>query len=446
MLVRVSDWAWMSLDGYPSSKLSELKERLTLTPKKTSEHQEPQDLVPLELFREGDGCIGVPRSFFYENGRGLCTVVDNMSSGREVDLEFSGELKPDQQKALEVVVENSNEYGAIVKAKPGWGKTVFGIRCWIESRRSGIVFVDKSFLLDQWKDRIKRFAPAARIGVIQQDTCQFGEDYDISIAMMQSVLKRRDSYPEELWSSFGFGICDEVHKIGAPLFSQVLPSFNLSYFLGLSATPKRRDGMDEVLHWFVGPIIYESKEKRVVPRLRRVFTNFSLKKMPSFDPNRASKEVQLRFLCKNPERNDLIISELVKAVSTGRKVMVLSGKRNHLEWLKEKLDTAKLDGITSDFFVGGRKQEELAEAEKANVVFATYHMAKEGLDIPSLDTLFLVTPVADVEQSVGRIMREYHGKKDPVVTDFIDNDVSRFRSLWTARMRFYMKEGLFKNE
>jgi len=249
-----------------------------------------------------------------------------------------------------------------------------------------------------------------------------------------------------LWSAFGLSISDEVHRVAAPSWSQVFPRFSAAYRLGLSATPRRADGAENVFFWHIGDIIYRSKTKRVTPRLRRILTDFTLYKTQNFDPNRVSKDIQLRFLCKNPERNRLIISELLKALKAGRKVAVLSERRKHLEILQNLFSTVKPDGCVDDFYVGSRTREQLEKASHADVIWCTYQMTKEGLDIPTLDTAFLVTPVADVEQTVGRIMREYEGKKEPIVTDFIDKNVRRFANLWNRRRFFYLREGIFKDD
>ncbi len=324
--------------------------------------------------------------------------------------------------------------------------TVMGLGLWTAMKRTAVVTVGQKFLVDQWKKRIEQFVPGARVGIIQQNKCQFGDDYDISIAMMQSLVARKDSYPEELWDAFGLVISDETHRVGAKSWANVVPMFNARYRLGLTATPRRKDGCDKVFFWHIGKILYKSKTKRMTPKVRRIFTGFEFYVNGNFDPNEHSKELQMKFLCANYGRNKLIVDELNKAVRAGRKVIVLSERRKHLEKLRALFGEVKPEHCTVDFYVGGRKQSELDIAEKASVLFCTYQMTKEALDIPALDTAFLTTPYSDVEQAVGRIMREHDDKKDPVVVDFIDSKVNRFKRLWNARLRFYRKEKMFVKE
>jgi superfamily II DNA or RNA helicase len=140
----------------------------------------------------------------------------------------------------------------------------------------------------------------------------------------------------------------------------------------------------------------------------------------------------------------LIIEELLKAVEAGRKVVVLSERRRHLDTLEAMFSKVKPKNISTGFYVGGMKQVELDKSELADVVWGTYQMSSEGLDIPSLDTAFFATPMSDVEQAAGRVMREYDDKKRPVITDFIDDGVRSLSKMWNTRRSFYVKEGIYK--
>ena len=449
MLVRMSNWVWTSKKNYSVGQLSNLRSVLTLQPKRTS-HYQAGEIPPIHLYEEESEWFGIPRSFFVENSKLENEIIDERSSGDLIgdDVVFVGKLKADQSAAIKVVQKqiDGGSPGGIIQATPGWGKTVVGIAAWLlVQRRTAIVIVQKEYLANQWKERIATFAPNARVGIIQQDRCEYGDGYDISIATIQTLVKRRTEYPSEFWDAFGLVITDETHRVGAPSWCQTATMFTGQYRLGLTATPRRRDNAQNVFFWHIGPIIYKSKTKRLTPRLRRIFTSFNLVKTSNFDPTLASKNIKLRFLCANPERNRLIVSELVKAAGVGRKMLVLSDRRKHLDNLNEMFANSMPHGCRADFYVGGRSQKELDVAAKADVVWGTYQMAREALDIPELDTLFLVTPSSDVEQAVGRIMREHPDKKPPVVTDFIDQHVASFVRLWNERRRFYVAHGMFKD-
>jgi len=446
MKIEISDWAWIPTQGYSEEVVSKLRKQLTIVPRRTSVHQ--TEILPIRLYRERDGVIGIPRAFFFKNQTKKNEIVDKMSRGFPRDIKFKGEVKDDQGTAVRMVLADAanGSPGSVVKAAPGWGKTVAAIKMWTEFQCTGLVVVQKQFLLDQWRHRIEEFAPKARVGIVQKDKCEFGDDFDISIAMIQSLVKRKDTYPKEFWSWAGLTMTDEVHRIGAPSWGSVVPELTGYYRLGLSATPKRPDGAQDVFFYHIGEVIYASKVRKVVPKLRRVYTGFKFHRTPRFDPNEASKQIQLRFLCSNVKRNELIVTELIQAVKAGRKIIALSERRKHLEILDKMFRFYRPEGCVTDFYVGGRSMEELELAEKADVVWATYQMAKEALDIPSLDTLFLLTPVANIEQPGGRITREFENKKQPVIVDFIDDKVKNFKKLFKSRLWFYENNGMFTKE
>jgi hypothetical protein len=341
--------------------------------------------------------------------------------------------------------------------------TVVSLGVWTRISRKAIVIVNKGFLLKQWVRRIKGrrnkageliqpgFAPNARVGIIRGKKCEYGDDYDISIAMIHSLSEHVDELPEEFWRSFGLVITDEVHRIGAPTWGNIVPRFYSAYRLGVTATPRRKDGAEKVFFWHIGEILHVSKVKRVTPRLRRIFTGLVFRSARSWDPNQASRESQIRKLAPNQERNALIIRELLIASKKGRKIIVLSERRRQLELLNEmfkkaaptKMVKGKEIPVTSAFYVGGMKEEELDESELADVLWSTYQMTAEALDIPALDTAFLASPVSDPEQSVGRIMREYGDKEPPIISDFIDAGVPEFARMWNKRKEFYIREGMY---
>lgn len=455
MKVTISNYAWFDSSELSSSNLRRLKDRLTIKPRKTHRLQDVPE--PILLYREDGDRIGIPRSYFLDSRRLEHEVVREVSNGRKINIGFIGKLRDDQEKAVETIVQDrqNGSLGSIVQATTGYGKTVAAIGAITRIGRSTLVVVSKGFILDQWIKRIKGvskdgvvirpgFAPDARVGIIRGDKCQFGSDYDISIATIQTLKSREKRFPSELWGSFGLVIADEVHRISAPTWSNIVTMFTASYRLGITATPRRKDGAQNVFFYHIGPIIYKSDVPQVIPRLRRIFTSFTLKRTRDFDPNRAGKEIQLRFLCANVQRNKLIVDELVMAANSGRKILVLSERLKHLEILSDAFMKDTGDKYSIGFYVGGKKQKELDIAELANVIMATYQMASEALDIPSLDTVFLTTPVSDPEQAVGRIMRASDAKKTCVITDFIDEGVKHFAGLWNRRRDFYVSKGMYK--
>jgi len=309
-----------------------------------------------------------------------------------------------------------------------------------ELKTPTLVIVHKEFLLNQWKERIEQFLPDAKIGLIQQDVCDY-KDKHIVLGMVHTLAGRE--FPQDILSYFGLVIADEVHRIGAFTWAKAPPKFSARFRIGLSATTKRKDRADNVFLYHIGPIYFESREIRLTPKIRRVYSNFAVASTPRFNPALAPRALLVKFLCANKTRNAQIIEQLIQAVQAGRKVLVLSERLKHLDELEKLLNFSWRAEYgprpTTGKYVGGMSEEALEESETKQVIFATVQYAAEGLDIAPLDTLFLTTPMVDVTQAVGRILRPYEGKKDPVVVDFKDDRVPMFKNFAEARERNYKK-------
>lgn len=444
MNVRVDGWAWLLKSELTPEQIVNMERMLTVHPQKVGDYpgEEPEP-IPLYV-HDGKERFGVPREFFFSNRRSSHTVRMEVTEGSKDwwPAEFVGALRLEQTTAMNEVVAmfRAGRLGGIIQAKPGWGKTVCALAIAAELGLPTLVVVHKEFLMDQWAERIEKFLPAAKIGRVQQNECDF-HGKTVVMGMVHS-LGGDQPYPEELWDWPGLVITDEVHRIGARTWATVPPKFRARFRLGFTATPRRKDGADDVFWQHIGPIIFAGKEERLKPVIKRVWTKFKLVKTDRFNPQLAPKALITRFLVKSRHRNDLIIEQLVSAVAAGRKILVLSERLQHLQDMENLLRSmwpSVVGPVSIGQYVGGRTKEQLERSAQATVIFATIQYAAEGLDIPALDTLFLTTPMSDVEQAVGRIQRPFHGKKDPIVVDFRDDFIPMFEAMGAKRERFYRK-------
>ena len=446
MKVIVDGRAWIQKSDLTASQLNNLRETLTVTPQKTSEHEDEAP-EPLPLYAETKDAIGVPRQYFMERKRDVHEVDLQVTEGDHArwagPIKFAGSLRQEQQEALDVVVPKlkAGLLGCIIQAVPGWGKTVACLALIDALKVPTVVVVHKEFLRDQWIDRIKEFLPEAKVGLAQGDICDYTGKH-IVVAMVHSLAKP-GRYPDSFYNWPGLVITDETHRVGAKTWSPVPAMFPSRYRVGVTATPRRKDGCENVFFYHIGRILFRAKEKRLLPRVRRVWSNFRFVKTPNFNPNVCSRSIQINILCKSRARNRLIIDQLVLAVKAGRKILVLSERLEHLATL-EKLLLKEMDGNepSTGYYVGGMSPDERRESATKTVIFATVQYAAEGMDIPPLDTLFMTTPNSDVEQAVGRILRPFEGKKEPVVVDFRDDKVVRFRRNGEARDKYYKRLGV----
>jgi superfamily II DNA or RNA helicase len=396
----------------------------------------------------------------------------------------------EQGGAINTMVRYTEENpwgGFILRAGCGFGKTNVALEFARRVGKRTLILVHKEFFLRQWVERIKDFMPEARIGLIQQDTCEY-VGCDFVIGMLQSIARDDESgtkYPTEMYDAFGLIVSDECHRVGAQSWSDIMPRFKARYRLGLTATPRRKDGAEDAFYYHIGEILYSAKTNAIVPSLKRLRTPIKMKpvrgshgRMVSED--KLSHTQVVSQLVEDPLRNKMIADEVAQAVAKGRKVMVVSERLGHLRYLEREISSVLLrmdlpfepviDCYTGEWYSGGvdakgeprkrsRTEEDLKQAERANVVLATKQMIEEGLDIPAIDVLVLVTPIGDAEQAIGRVRRHCkpsetkckhlcawragvcEGKPHPIVVDVIDENVTRLVNSYRRRLAFYKEIG-----
>lgn len=392
---------------------SELKKALTVRAKENAVGIRPK---PFKVYKElPNGKLQIPRFFNEESSN------QNHHIGETCDVKFTGTLRPHQKKAL-----NAFKGNGVLCLPCGQGKTATALAIACKMKRKTIIVVHKEFLANQWRERIAQFCPSANVGLIQGDVWDV-DGKDFVVAMIQTLCVREHS-PDQ-FNMFGMVIVDEAHHVGAPAFSKTMFKVGWSkYTLGLTATPERKDGLTFLLYWFLGKIFYEmnSSDNCVIPIVNKIdFDHVTFKSGPILNKfGKVSMAHMVNHIVDIKERNDLIMRHLRDAISRNRRILVLSDRRSHCEWIHEQIGTD-----ISGLYLGGMKQEEQDASSKKQVIVATFTLAYEGLDIPELDTLFLVTPHSDVKQAVGRIMRSNSGSKE--IYDFVDK--------WSVLANMYYK-------
>ncbi len=448
MKVLIDSWAWLEKAELGPERLDTIRKRLTIRPRKVGDHPGPVP-KPLPLFKESDELIGVPRQYFLSKRQPHHDVEILVSSGDRTNwpgnITFNGSLEADQDRAVSSIVRDyeAGNLGGILQAAPGFGKTVCTLALVARLNVPTLVVVHKDFLVRQWVKRIKRFLPDAKVGIAQQKKCEYKGKH-IVIGMVDSIADRQ--YDTSFYNHFGLVVTDEVHRIGAATWSSVPPRFPARYRLGISATPRRKDGAQDVFFNHIGPIVFKGSVERLPCKVKRVFSPYRLPHNKDFNETLLHKTQLLRMLCANGARNQLIVDQIVRAVEAKRKVMVLSERLDtHLRKLHDRLmakwPEEKGPAPSCSFFIGGLTEEQQEAAEEAQVIFATAQLVTEGLDIPAIDTLILATPLSDIEQAVGRIQRPCYGKKEPIVVDIHDDNVPLARRLGNSRWKFYKKKG-----
>ena len=396
------------------------------------------------VYRESDSKYYLPR-YFGEKHFGPPKEI-RLHPGNDVDVAFQGELRDEQkqivQAYLDTVHGKSGSGGGLLEVPCGKGKTVMGIKIFCELKKKLIVFVNKGFLANQWTERLQQFAPTARVGRIQGPTIEI-ENKDVVIAMIQSVAMKE--YPVSLFESFGLTIIDEVHHISSEVFSNTLFKCVTPFMLGLSATMNRKDGTTHVFKLFLGEIVYKGKRDTSDPVVVRAIDYYV--DDPEFNTvvcdfrGNAQYSTMIVKLCEYNRRSEFILRILCDLVeeNPAQQMIVLAHNKSLLKYLYDAIEHRGIASGSVGYYIGGMKEAALKTSETKTIIIATYSMAAEALDIKTLTTLLMVTPKTDIEQSVGRILREKHSDRTPLVIDIIDSH-DLFQNQWNKRKAFYKKQ------
>lgn len=319
--------------------------------------------------------------------------------------------------------------------------TVIGLNIATTLRKKTLIIVHKGFLVNQWAERIAQFVPGARVGTIQQkkvDTV----DKDIVIGMLQSIAMRE--YDEAIFHEFGTCIIDECHRIPCKVFSQALRKINSVYMFGLSATPSRPDGLFKVLKWFIGDIIFQEKKREnadvaLVERYLIDSDDADYKQDLQTYMRKPNLSVMLNNIANYEARSLAIVAKCVELLATGRKILLLSDRRDHLDYISAQMPAELAPQV--GFYRGGMKDAALKVSENCRLILGTYAMASTGMDIPGLNTLVLASPKSasnTFQQSLGRIFRKKHTETRALIVDYVDV-FSAFYGQGRKRLDYYRK-------
>lgn len=307
-------------------------------------------------------------------------------------------------------------------------------------KKRTLVVCHKEFLMNQWRERIATFLPKATVGLIKAKTIDT-DDKDIVIASLQSLAMKE--YNPDLFKQFGFVIIDEVHHTSAEVFNRALPKITSRVMLGLSATLNRKDGLRKVFEYYLGNVVHKIKRtvdnNMIVEIIEYKSCDFDELYMRNGKINIAG---MINQLCSHMGRTQFIVDKIKQVLEKEpeRKILLLSDRRAHLQAIY-KLLKEQYVAASVGYYIGGMKDDELSKSAQCDIILGTNMMAAEGMDIPSLNTLILASPIGSVEQQLGRIQRqrETERKITPYTIDILDN-YSLFKNQGMRRKAFYKKK------
>ena len=394
---------------------------------------------------------------------GVCREIMPILRGTRVECDFrqnnvisyGGSPVPLYDYQSEAVVAMIGAKYGILKSKPGSGKTQMGIALIKAFRRRALWLCHTQDLLKQSMDRAKQYLDPATIGTITEGKVNIG--IGVTFATVQTMANLELTQYRDYWDVV---IVDECHRVSSSAttftrYEKVLNHLAARHKFGLSATPERSDGLIKATFALLGNVAYEVPDAAVADRtmgvkIRKVETDFELDDNCLNDDGTINYVKLIEALTMDSKRNFLIANAIVE--NKGHSCLILSER---LDQLKDIMEMLPVD-ITGDCaYIDGKMQSKKAKAEREQALedmrtgqkkylFASYSLAKEGLDVPRLDRLFLASPCkfsAIITQAVGRVQRTFEGKETPVVYDFVDVNVGFCNGAWKKRCTSYRKLG-----
>jgi len=388
------------------------------------------------------GCLDAVQALLKDNGIAW-DLRDERFAGEPLEVGFVGQLRLDQEAAVTQMLQDD---AGVLCAPTAFGKTVTAAALIAQRGVNTLVLVHRTELLKQWQERLQVFLGVAKnmVGTIGADKAK--PTGQIDIAVMQSVSRQGEVNP--LVENYGHVIIDECHHIGAASFDAILKKTKAKYVLGLTATPIRRDGQQPIIFMQCGPIRHTAARSANAPHDLEV-TPVSRHGRIDLGTDAGIQDV-FRHLANDTLRTQAIVAEIKTAFESGRKVLVLTERTEHLDAIG-----AVLDGqVSAHFVLHGRlsKKQRSVLIEELNalppdsprILLATGKLVGEGFDHPPLDTLVLAMPVSwkgTLQQYAGRLHREHASKTDVRIIDFVDTGHPALLRMWDKRQRGYRAMG-----
>ena len=406
------------------------------------------------------GCEDATRSFLNDNAV-TYTITDKTNHGNKISVSFQGEEREEQLEAINALLPYTN---GILHATTAFGKTVTAVAIIARKKVNTLILVHSKALLKQWHDRLTEFLnidypkheeknKRGRRKVFSPIGCfdSSGNTLHgiIDIALIQSCLDEDGVKP--FVQDYGMVIVDECHHVSSITFEQVLMSIKAHTIYGLTATPIRKDGHQPIIFMQCGPIRFTTDVKSQIAK--QSFDRFLIPRFTSYNSileDRLSIATLYKYLSEDEIRNNLIVEDICKAVNTGRTPIILTNRTAHVSVLAEKLNATIKNvisltgaGTTREKREAMQRLQTIPDSEQL-VIVATGKYIGEGFDYPRLDTLFLALPISWkglLTQYAGRLHREYEGKKDVRIYDYIDIHEPICDSMYRKRLKGYAAIG-----
>ena len=392
------------------------------------------------------GCLGNVKQLMDELNIQL-DMEDKRYRGKPIKVSFSGKLRKIQREAVKDV--RKHDIG-ILSAATAFGKTVVAAKLIAVRKRNVLILVHRRLLMDQWQEKLSVFLsiPKEEIGLIGGG--KRNPTHKIDIGILQSL--NRDQVVDDIVAEYGHVIVDECHRLAPFSFELIMKQVKARYILGLTATPIRKDGHHPIVIMQCGPIRHRFQAKAAAlirPFDHHVFPCFTTTRIPGNNEQLKIQDIY-KLQVTDEERNEQIVADIVKVVREGRSPLLLTERTGHLSVLAELLEGKIKNVVILKGGMGKKKRQEIYSqiesigAGEERVLLATGKYVGEGFDDARLDTLFLVMPISwkgTLQQYAGRLHRDYDGKKEVRIYDYVDHEIPMLMRMYKKRLQGYKSIG-----
>lgn len=376
-------------------------------------------------------------------------ILDQAYSGENIDIDFHGTLTMQQGEVVHKLIEKDN---GTLAATTGFGKTVVAAAVMAERKVNTLVIVHRTQLMKQWVEKLASF-----LNLSPKEIGQIGGGKNhitgkVDVATIQSL-----NYGGQLKSfitQYGQVIVDECHVISAVTFERVLKQIRTKHVLGLTATPKRKDGLDPIITMQCGPIrstIDAKSQAKVRPFVHRL-----IKRETNFTTSQSEFHAIYKAIGQDVKRNEQIFNDVLQTLEEGRSPIILTERLEHLELLKQMFHGFAKNIIVLAGNITKKEREKelerlaLIPSNEERLLIATGKYIGEGFDDARLDTLFLSMPISwkgTLQQYVGRLHRDHDQKLEVRVYDYVDVKVPVLKAMYDKRASGYKLMGyVMKNQ
>jgi len=466
MNATLSNLLW--LEGVSAPDKAMLRKQMTVNPR-GFEGESPE---PICLVQEDCGRIGLPLMAglkFFQTRGGYATLaaafkdVDNRSSeGHDISRFIRRRPAPRDQRQTTFFEELPREVGrriaVFAEAPTGSGKSIAALNAIALLGCSALVVVPRKRIAAQWRKMAIDFLglPPSRIGMIEEGKFDFRHKA-ITVAVIHNLVGRE--IPEGFAEAFGTVVFDEVQNLGARSFSESMGRVYARYRFGLTATPERGDGCESLYFDYFGrpSVIYPGEALAATCRVFDFFWSFQKKVgkrgRVTNDINRKPRAILKKILISSGRRNKMIAGMIKKLYDAGRHILVIGDEILHLQVLMGMVSEEGVPADDCGLYTGSYvdvegKQKKMNDEQldwvrdHSRVIFASYGMASEALDIPRLDSGIDVTPHSKGIQMIGRIRRNMPNKPTPLWLTIRDRGIRIFEQACASRLREFRENNV----